>query len=77
MVATNPITGDEIKSQPSNDLYRENFEKIFRKPKSEVEEHELEYLVDDRRLDENDGMQAMMNTCKLFRGYKNEDFSDT
>lgn len=29
MTARNDITGDSIQSKPSNDLYRDNWEKIF------------------------------------------------
>lgn len=31
MVATNDITGDRISSKISNDKFRENYDKIFRK----------------------------------------------
>jgi hypothetical protein len=31
-VATNPITGDEIKTKVVSDQYRNNFDAIFRKP---------------------------------------------
>ena len=31
MTATNDITGDSIHSKPSNDLYRDNWERIFGK----------------------------------------------
>lgn len=31
MTAKNDITGDEIKTKTTSDLYRENYDKIFRK----------------------------------------------
>jgi len=31
MSTTNDITGDSIQSKPNNDLYRDNWEKIFGK----------------------------------------------
>ena len=33
--AKNDVTGDFIKSKPSNDMFEENFDRIFRKKKEE------------------------------------------
>lgn len=33
MATTNPVTGDEIKSKPASDKYRDNYDAIFRKPR--------------------------------------------
>lgn len=35
MATTNDITGDAIKSKPPTDRFREEFERIFGKPKGE------------------------------------------
>jgi hypothetical protein len=39
--AKNDVTGDFIKSKPSNDMFEENFDKIFRKkkPSDDVSPH--------------------------------------
>jgi hypothetical protein len=39
--AKNDVTGDWIKSKPSNDMFEENFDKIFRKKKEVLPEYEL------------------------------------
>jgi hypothetical protein len=43
--AKNDVTGDFIKSKPSNDMFEENFDKIFRKKKlsDDVSPHLYEY----------------------------------
>jgi hypothetical protein len=43
--AKNDVTGDFIKSKPSNDMFEENFDKIFRKkkPSDDVSPHLHEY----------------------------------
>ena len=38
MVTTNPHTGDEIKTKPASDKYRDNYDAIFRKPVKETKE---------------------------------------
>ena len=38
--ARNDVTGDLLRSKPSNDMFEENFDKIFRK-KKELPEYEL------------------------------------
>lgn len=35
MTAQNDITGDEIRSKPNSDAYRENWDRIFGKKKKE------------------------------------------
>jgi phage FluMu protein Com len=32
MTTTNPITGDPIQTKPASDNYRDNFDRVFRKP---------------------------------------------
>jgi hypothetical protein len=39
--ARNDVTGDLLRSKPSNDMFEENFDKIFRKKKEELAEYEL------------------------------------
>ena len=34
--ARNDVTGDLLRSKPSNDMFEENFDKIFRKKKEEL-----------------------------------------
>lgn len=31
--STNPVTGDLIKTRPTSDAYRNNYDAIFKKPK--------------------------------------------
>lgn len=38
MTARNDITGDNIQSKPSSDLYRDNWERIFGNKKDEQQE---------------------------------------
>lgn len=38
MATINDVTGDALKSKPNNDKFRENFDRIFGKPKSNTEE---------------------------------------
>ena len=38
MTAKNDITGDKIKSKPTDDKYRENFDKIFGKKNKDLEQ---------------------------------------
>ena len=44
MATTNPITGDEIRTKPSN-TYADNFDSIFRKPQET--DHANQLLKDD------------------------------
>ena len=37
----NDITGDELKSKPVNDNYRDNFDEIFKKKTGKVEADEV------------------------------------
>jgi len=41
MTTRNDVTGDEIKSKDNSDSYRENFERIFGKPKPEEQKEKL------------------------------------
>lgn len=40
MATTNNITGDSITSRPASNLYRDNYDNIFRKPKKETNQEE-------------------------------------
>jgi len=35
--ARNDVTGDLLRSKPSNDMFEENFDKIFRKKQSRID----------------------------------------
>jgi len=41
MPSKNDITGDELKSKPVNDNYRDNFDGIFKKKTGKVEADEV------------------------------------
>ena len=40
----NPITGDKIKSKQTNDKYRDNYDKIFKKEEKENGKQKPPYL---------------------------------
>jgi hypothetical protein len=39
--ARNDVTGDLLRSKPSNDMFEENFDKIFRKKKEPIPHEEM------------------------------------
>lgn len=47
MTATNDITGDSIKTKHNSDMYRDNYDIIFRGKKEEQEETKVEDLADE------------------------------
>lgn len=52
MVAKNDVTGDEIKTKTNSDLYRENYDKIFRKKRDEVKEFDEKVVMKNEFYDE-------------------------
>lgn len=54
MVAKNDITGDEMKTKTNSDLYRENYDKIFRKKQDEVKEFDEKVILKDEYYDVNE-----------------------
>jgi len=53
-MATNDITGDDIRTRPSSDKFRENWEVIFGK-KEKVEED-----IDSKRSDNEEGTDGKL-----------------
>ena len=54
--AKNDITGDWIKSKPTNDMFGENFDRIFRQKKEETITHKDETRIDIVGQNGNDGL---------------------
>jgi hypothetical protein len=54
MVAKNDVTGDEMKTKTNSDLYRENYDRIFRKKQDEAKEFDEKVVMRDEYFDVNE-----------------------
>jgi hypothetical protein len=54
MAAKNDVTGDEIKTKNNSDLYRDNYNNIFRKKQEDVKEFDEKVIMKNEYFDVNE-----------------------